>query len=63
VAETPILADLVVEADGPLSVRCGTCDAVVAGTQFPTVTFHLRTLVQLRRIHEVTCGKGGDGRG
>jgi len=48
-------ADLFVEADGPLSVRCGTCGGTVANTQYPTTTFHLRSLQTLERIHADRC--------
>jgi hypothetical protein len=50
---------LVVEADGPLSVRCETCGDHVAGTQFPTVSFHLQTLMTLLTIHAKKCGQKG----
>jgi hypothetical protein len=49
------MAELIVEADGPLGVRCETCGASIAGTQYPTVTFRVRTLVQLAKIHEPEC--------
>jgi hypothetical protein len=50
---------LVVEADGPLSVRCETCGQHIAGTQYPTVSFHLETLMTLLTIHAKKCGKKG----
>jgi hypothetical protein len=49
--------DLIVSADGPLSVQCGTCKAFIGGTTYPVTEIHLRVLEQLRRSHAQYCGK------
>ncbi len=48
-------SELVVSADGPLSVNCRACGDHVAGTQYPTTEFHIRTLETLREIHSKRC--------
>jgi len=51
------LPDLVVTADGPLSVQCQKCSTFISGTAYPLTELHLRTLTQLQKIHQEKCGK------
>jgi len=51
--------DLIVSADGPLSVQCGTCGTFISGTTYPVTEIHLRVLEQLQRSHAQHCGKAG----
>lgn len=51
------MADLIVSADGPLSVQCDTCKEFIGGTTFPVTKLHTRSLETLRKIHAPRCGK------
>jgi hypothetical protein len=51
------VADLIVSADGPLSVQCSECKEFLGGTTYPVTELHTRTLETLRRIHAGRCKK------
>jgi hypothetical protein len=42
---------LIVEADGPLGVKCGACGRYVAGTTYPVVTIDTSVLSVLTQSH------------